>query len=256
MAFTESLPDKEMVNETIKFSDVTGNVAMEELSSKTCCKYYSVEEYQKLPENNNMNIFHTNINGLESKLDNLHEFISGSQPKLDILAITETSEQEKVWFLQNVEIKGYKIFHTASKTSKGGTAVYVDENVNSIERIDLNILHDEFEGAWVEIKNKHSKNIICACIYRHPHNNFKEIFQYLEMCLSKLNKESFRDDLSIQNWDLTLNNVNDSFKDFHMKLEGAVNRHAPMRKLNPKEIKIKNKPWMTPHIVKNALSLP
>ena len=78
MAFTESLPDKEMVNETIKFSNVIGNIAMEELSSKTCCKYYSVEEYQKLPENNNMNIFHTNINGLESKLDNLHEFISGT----------------------------------------------------------------------------------------------------------------------------------------------------------------------------------
>ena len=56
--------------------------------------------------------------------------------------------------------------------------------------------------------------------------------------------------VSIQNWDLTLDNVNDSFKDFHMKLDGAVNRHAPMRKLNPKEIKIKNKPWMTPHIVK------
>ena len=68
--------------------------------------------------------------------------------------------------------------------------MYVNENVNSIERIDLNILHDEFEGTWVEIKNKHSKNIICGCIYRHPHNNFKECFQYLEMCLSKLNKEN------------------------------------------------------------------
>ena len=68
MAFTESLPDKEMVNETIKFSNVTGNVAMEELSSKTCCKYYSVEEYQKLPENNNMNIFHTNIMDLNPNL--------------------------------------------------------------------------------------------------------------------------------------------------------------------------------------------
>ena len=80
-----------------------------------------------------------------------------SQPKLDIFAITETSEQEKVGFLHNVEIKGYKIFHTASKTLKGSTAVYVDENVNSIERIDLNTLHDEFEGTWVEIKNKQQK---------------------------------------------------------------------------------------------------
>ena len=50
MAFTESLPDKEMVNETIKFSNVTDNASMEELSSKTCCRYYSVEEYQKLPQ--------------------------------------------------------------------------------------------------------------------------------------------------------------------------------------------------------------
>ena len=66
--------------------------------------------------------------------------------------------------------------------------MYVSENVNSIERIDLNTSHDEFEGMWVEIKNKHSKNIICGCIYRHPHNNFKEFFQYLEKCLSKLNK--------------------------------------------------------------------
>ena len=106
----------------------------------------------KLPKINNLNIFHTNINGLESKLDNLHEFISGSHHKLDILAITETSEQENVGFLNNIEIKGYKIFHTASKTSKGGTALYVSENVNSIERIDLNTSHDEFEGTWVEIE--------------------------------------------------------------------------------------------------------
>ena len=79
--------------------------------------------------------------------------------------------------------------------------------------------------------------------------DYKKINIY-ERDYSIFTVESFRDDLSIQNWDLTLDNVNDSFKDFHMKLEGAVNRHAPMRKLNPKEIKIKNKPWMTPHIVK------
>ena len=73
--------------------------------------------------------------------------------------------------------------------------------------------------------------------------DYKKINIY-ERDYSKFTVESYRD------WDLTLDNVNDSFKDFHMKLEGAVNRHAPMRKLNPKEIKIKNKPWMTSHIVK------
>ena len=43
---------------------------------------------------------------------------------------------------------------------------------------------------------------------------------------SKFTVESFRDDLSIQNWDLTLDNVNvnvnvnNSFKDFHMNWRG------------------------------------
>ena len=40
----------------------------------------------------NLNIFHSNINGLGSKVDNLYEFLSGTSTKMDILAITETSE--------------------------------------------------------------------------------------------------------------------------------------------------------------------
>ena len=33
-------------------------------------------------------------------------------------------------------------------------------------------------------------------------------------------------------------------------MEGSVNRHAPLKKLSPKEIKIKNKPWLSQVIVK------
>ena len=42
----------------------------------------------------------------------------------------------------------------------------------------------------MEIKNKKSKNILVGCIYRNPHNNFKEFFQYLDVILSKLVKEN------------------------------------------------------------------
>ena len=96
MAFTESLPDKEMVNETIKFSNVTGNVAMEELSLKTCCKYYSDEEYQKLPENNNMNIFHTNINGL--------------LPATNLFASKENEKWKDVTFVEFINFLGLMYF--------------------------------------------------------------------------------------------------------------------------------------------------
>ena len=75
-----------------------------EIPSNSCSKYYSVADFQLLNISKKFNIFHTNINGLESKLDNLHEFLSGTSDKIDILALTETSEKECTGFLNNVEI--------------------------------------------------------------------------------------------------------------------------------------------------------
>ena len=107
-----------------------------------------------------------------------------------MLAITETSEKEEIGFLTNVELEGYELFHTPSKILKGGTAVYVNKSFDSLERNYIKINTDEFESTWVKIKNKKSKNILVECIYRHPHNNFKEFFQHLDETLSKLVKEN------------------------------------------------------------------
>ena len=259
--------------------------------------------------------------------------------------------------MNNVEIEGFDKFHTASLSSKGGTAIYFNNKFDSLERIDLNIKNEEYESTWLEIKNSKSKNIITGCIYRHPHYNFEEFFKYLENCLEKIAKEnkevyicgdfnfdllkidsdshtqnffnllcsygflphvlqptrvtgssatvidnifsnniknevssgnilltlsehfsqfvsinrgtidykkinmyrrdyskysteSFRDDVSIQNWNYSLNNVHESFKDFYLKLDGCVERHAPLKKLTPKDIRSINKPWLSHEILK------
>ena len=148
-----------------QFSNVSSNEASMEIPSKSCSNYYSVEDFKILNIPKNFNIFHTNINGLESKLDNLYEFISGTSNKIDIVALTETSEKVDNGFTGNVEIDGYQKFHTASKTSKGGTAIYVNKYFDSFERIDLNINSTECESTWIEIKNNRSKNIVIASIY-------------------------------------------------------------------------------------------
>ena len=67
---------------------------------------------------------------------------------------------------------------------------------------------------------------------------------------SNFSTSSFRDDVEIQNWNYSYTNVHDSFKDFYTKLDGAVNRHAHLKRLSPKQIKLKNKPWLTPEIMK------
>ena len=67
---------------------------------------------------------------------------------------------------------------------------------------------------------------------------------------SKFQSQQFRDDVSIQNWNSDLPNVNELFIEFHSKLQGCVERHAPLKKLSPKEIKLKTKPWIKKQISK------
>ena len=66
---------------------------------------------------------------------------------------------------------------------------------------------------------------------------------------SKFSNESFRD-VSIQTWNYALENVDAAFKDFYTKLEGSVSRHALIKKLSPKEVNLKSKPWLSTDILK------
>ena len=67
---------------------------------------------------------------------------------------------------------------------------------------------------------------------------------------SQFSEKSFRDDVSIQNFNHNLMDVNDQFNDFYYKLEGCVNRHAPYKKLTPKEVKLYQKPWISSRLIK------
>ena len=188
MNFLESLPMANIVSESMKY--MSSNEINLEIPTKSNCRYYSVEEYKHLKKSDNIDIFYANVNGLDSNYDNLHEFLSSISKKIDIVVLTETSEKEDASFLTNIEIEGYVSFHTATQTSKGGTIVNVNKDFDSIRRNDLEVIDKEFESTWIEIKNKHSKNIVVGCIYRHPHNNHQNFFQYLESCFGKLAKEN------------------------------------------------------------------
>ena len=145
------------------------------------CKYYPVDNFQKLQAKNkkNFNIFHSNVNGLESHHDVLYTFLSGIPTDFDVLNITETSEKKEGGFMSNVSMEGYDSCFTPSNSSRGGTSIYVKNAFDSIERTDLNVQHDDFESFWIEIKNKRSKNIICGCIFRHPRYNLTDFIAYM-----------------------------------------------------------------------------
>ena len=153
-------------------------------------KYHRVSEFQKLDIANDFNIYHSNANGLESKFDTLHNFVMGSNSLMDVIAITETSENFENSFITNVSIEGFKLFSTTTLSPKGGTALYMNEKFDAFERQDLRISNEEFQGVWAEIKNTNSKNIVCGCIYRHPRDDMNQFFNYMESTLKKLSDEN------------------------------------------------------------------
>ena len=79
--------------------------------------------------------------------------------------------------------------------------------------------------------------------------DFKKITMY-KRNYSTFSEDSFRDDISTQNFDNNLEDVNDQFKDFYLRLKGCVERHAPLKKLTLKERNLKHKPWITVDINK------
>ena len=67
---------------------------------------------------------------------------------------------------------------------------------------------------------------------------------------SKYSAIDFRDDISIQNWNTDNADSNFLFSDFFSKLKGSADRHAPIKKLSSKDVKLRTKPWITPDIAK------
>ena len=150
--YCESLPAFEVVNEVSKFSNQSNNEVDYNLPARSTCKYYTVNEFQKVNMTNNLNIFHTNINGLEAKFDILREFVSNEYSDLDIITITETSHKNEEFFTKDVSLQGYNECYTPSNSNKGGTAIYVKGNYDVFERTDLKNQHDSLASTWIEIK--------------------------------------------------------------------------------------------------------
>ena len=122
MSFCEFLPSFECVTETDKFMNVElyENDFDQNISSLLHSKYYIVNAFQESNNLNSLNIFHSNVNSLESKFDALHDFLVGAKVALDIVAITETSQQNDNFFISNVSLEGYTPFYTPTNSSKGG----------------------------------------------------------------------------------------------------------------------------------------
>ena len=68
--------------------------------------------------------------------------------------------------------------------------------------------------------------------------------------LKNFSADAFREDVSIQQWRQDTDDPSILLGDMFWRLDGSVERHGPMERLKPNEIKLKLKPWITTEIQK------
>ena len=146
---------------------------------------------------------------------------------MDVVAITETSENKDHSFISNISMDGYKQpYHTPTNTTKGGTTMFVNNDFDSYERTELKAQTDLYESVWVEIKNKNSKNIVCGCIYRHPSylkSDINDFNKYLDSTLNKLVQEN-KEIYICGDFNLDLLKMNEF--DTHLEFYTLLNSHG------------------------------
>ena len=190
LKFLDSLPSYEITSKAYDIDSLNQFDIDENIINNINSRYFSAFEFKNIKKSHSFNILHSNLNGLENKFEEYHNFINSIEMDIDILCISETSQKEKSNFSTNITIDGYKQpFHLGSMTSKGGVAIYAKNQLNVMERTDLNLINKSFEAVWIEIKNDKYKNIVCGCIYRHPSSDVVDFNNYLSKCLTKINKE-------------------------------------------------------------------
>ena len=119
MAFCKNLPSLEIIHETSSYYKYSlPDVNELDVPMLLTSKYHSVNDFQQLKIEKNFNIFHSNVNGIESKIDCLQMFLGGSKSVMDVLAISETSEHSEQSFITNVNMDGYRLFSTPSLSKK------------------------------------------------------------------------------------------------------------------------------------------
>ena len=94
-----------------------------------------------------------------------------------VIAISESRIRKNKNTLSKTEVPGYDFEFTPTESEKGGTLLYVSQDLKYKSRADLNMSQaKELESSFIELENKNRKNTIVGCIYKHPNMAITEPF--------------------------------------------------------------------------------
>ena len=132
-----------------------------------------------------------NMKSLSCHYDELVSTLVNLGVNFDVVAVSEIWHTFDNPIQMNVEIPGYKLFLGQSHSQNGGVGLYIKSCLAPIHRADLSKDNNDFETVWVEAENKHGKNYLFCCAYRHPSSNLDNFLTiYKKFSLLKLLRTS------------------------------------------------------------------
>ena len=154
-------------------------------------KYFNIYEINTLKtKENHFGILHLNIASLNKHVDGISNLLSLMKLNFPIIGLSE----HKIGLntpINNISLWGYAFCYDETKSTHGGTGFFINEKYLYTKRCDLNILLDKnLESTFIEINLSKKRNLLCGCIYKHPHISRADFnLTCLTSLLEKLNKE-------------------------------------------------------------------
>ena len=109
------------------------------------------------------------ISSLSYNIDDLAPFVLNCRKRPRIIGISECRLRANQQSLPNISLQNYTYELTSTESLKGGTLIYIDQNVKHKIRKDLKLYKSkEIESTFLEIIENNQKNVIVGCIYKHP----------------------------------------------------------------------------------------
>ena len=129
-------------------------------------KYYTPSEFSHLSLDNSNIFIHLNISSLSYYIGELNLLLSEIVHRPKIIAISESSIRKNKEPLSAIDIPGCNYEFTATEGEKGGTLIYISQDLIYKNRSDLNISQvKQHESAFIEVVNENRKNIISSWMH-------------------------------------------------------------------------------------------
>ena len=105
------------------------------------------------------------------------------------IAISETKLSDGSTI--NISLEGYALETKHSPANAGRVGIYVKENIEFTRRRELEFDFEGTETCFLKIPKRKGKEIIVACIYRHPSSNIETFHQLLCKTLENINRSGY-----------------------------------------------------------------